>query len=134
MIDDAKTLLDFLQADGPLTVLFDRRIWAEMETPPPAYKPSQGLGMCFRRRGGTQDYEAVNLFPSYQFKIYGQVGGLLSSEASANEGYRALYEALNYRATYLIKSAELEAQGQTLREPDTGWAYSLCFYRLQVLN
>jgi hypothetical protein len=134
MINDHKTVRDFLLTNGPLVALVDTRIYPDMETPPAGYEPTDGPCICFKRRGGSQDYEAVNLFPSYQFKCYGEIGGTQSPEASAEEVYRALFEALNYQSTYLIKSVEMEAQGQPLLEPDTGWKYTLCFYRLQVLN
>lgn len=138
MIDDSATILTYLLSRAELTALVGSRIWAESNTPPAdQYKPSDGPGICFKRRGGGFDYEAVNLFPSYQFKIYGAdgaAGQTTSPEASANQVYRTLFDIFNYHSEYLIKSAELEAQGQTLFEPDTRWLYVLCFYKVQVLN
>jgi hypothetical protein len=135
MIDTSAALRAFLLDQPELVALTDVRIWAERDTPPPGYTPSDGAAICFKPRGGPPpDEEAAVLSPSYQFKLYGQVGGLTSPEASAGELYGVLFDVLNYASAYILKSAVLEAQRQTLREPDTGWVYALCFYKMQFLN
>lgn len=127
MIDTSETLREFLLVQ-PGLAMAERRIYAEREMPPPEYQPGDGWAFCFKRRGGGQDYEAVVLSPSYQFKCYG------ATEMEANQAYRALFDALNGAGSYLIKAAEQEAQGQTLYEPKTGWPYVLAFYKLMFLN
>ena len=125
MIDTSEALRDYL-----LTVpaLAAARFYAERDTPPPNYKPADGWAFCFKRRGGGQHYEGVILEPSYQFKCYG------ATELAANQAYRALYDALDGMAEYLLQAAEMETQGQTLYEPKTNWPYVLVFFKFSVLN
>jgi hypothetical protein len=128
MIDTTEVLRTFLLAQPGLTAGASTRFYGERETPAPEYVPDQGWAFCFKRRGGGQDYESVVLDPSYQFKCYGP------TEVEANRAYQALFDALNGAGIYLLKAAEMEAQGQTLYEPKTGWPYVLVFYKLMFLN
>lgn len=137
MTNDSRTVRDFLLSQPSLIALTGQRVWAEADTPPAGYKPSDGPAICFKRRGGGTDYEAVNLFPSFQFKIYGAdgaTGQTTSPEASADTVYRTLFDVFNQTFGYQIKSAEIESLGNTLIEPNTKWVYILCYYKLQVLN
>ncbi len=128
MVDAPKAILDYLLAQANLTNVVERRIYAEVDSPPAGYTPTDGPAICLKTRGGTQDYESAVLLPSVQFKCYGE------SEAVANEGYQALCDALNDKSSYAIKRAQFETLGQTLREPETGWIYVLVFFRIMVTN
>jgi len=129
MTDAPKAIRDFLLAQPGLMAVVETRIYAERDTPPPGYTPAgTGPAICFRVRGGGQDYEGVHLLPSVQFKCYG------ATEVEANEAYRVLYDALNDRQAYIIKHAQVETLGQTLREPETGWAFVLVFFGLLITN
>jgi hypothetical protein len=128
VVDASKAILDYLLAQPGLTNVVEGRIYAEVDTPPPGYTPADGQAICFKTRGGIQDYEGAILMPSVQFKCYG------ASEFEANEAYRALCDALNDKASYAIKYARLEALGVTLREPDTDWIYVLAFFSILVTN
>lgn len=128
MVDAPKAVLDFLLAQASLTNVVERRIYAEVDSPPAGYKPADGPAICLKMRGGGQDYESAVLLPSMQFKIYGE------SEAVVNAAYRALCDALNDKASYTIKYAMLETLGQTLREPGIGWIYVLVFFSVMVAN
>ncbi len=128
MVDAPKAILDYLLAQPGLTNVVEGRIYAEADSPPPGYTPADGQAICFKTRGGFQDYEAAILMPSVQFKSYG------ASEIKANEAYRALYDTLNDKASYAIKYAMLETLGVTLREPETDWIYVLAFFSILVTN
>ncbi len=128
MIDTSEVIRAFLIIQPLLTALTGQRLWAERDTPPEGYALSAGPAICFKRRGGGLDYEAVVLRPSVQFKCYGP------SELAANQVYRALFDGLSRAGTGLILAAELETQGQTLYEPDTGWPYVLAFFKFQIIN
>lgn len=137
MTNDSAIILNYLLDQSDLTTLTGTRIWAEADTPPATYRPSEGPAICFKRRGGVMDEEAVILSPSYQFKIYGADGATgqsTSPEASADTVYRKLFDVLNFAGTALIRGVQLEAMGQTLREPDTKWTYMLVYFRAQVVN
>lgn len=128
MVDAAKAILDFLLANSGLTNVAEGRIYAEADSPPPGYTPADGPAICFKARGGSQDYEAAVLLASVQFKCYGV------SSLAAHQGYRAVYDALNDRASYAIKYGMLETIGQVIREPETGWVYVLVFFSIMVTN
>lgn len=128
MVDAPKAILDFLLDQEGLTNVVEGRIYAEAYDPAPGYTPADGQAICFKTRGGRQDYTGSVLLPSVQFKCYGE------TEVEANEAFRALYDALNDKASYEIKYAMLETLGQTLREPDTEWIYVLAFFSIMVTN
>jgi len=129
MIDTAEVIRGFLTIQPQVTGLTGQRIWAERDTPPEGYVLSNdGPAICFKRRGGGVDYESVVLRPSVQFKLYGR------TELEANQVYRALFDVLSRANTGLILAAELETQGQTLYEPETGWPYVLVFFKFQIIN
>ena len=69
-----KVIRDFLIAQATLTALTGTRIYGETATPPPGYNPGQGAAICFRRRGGIDDYSDALQVPSVQFKCYGTGG------------------------------------------------------------
>lgn len=128
MIDGPKMLRDYLLTVGGLTALVSTRIYAERNNPPPGYDPGRGGAVCFKERGGTEDYNGLLLWPSIQFKCYG------ASELVAGRVYRALYDALNLESSGNVLHAEIEALGETLRESDTGWVYNLSYFRVMILN
>lgn len=137
MVDTSEIILNFLLDQPALVAEINTQIYAECDTPPADYSPSDGGCICFKRRGGTIDEEAAVLSPSYQFKVYGADGADFqteSPEASANRIYGVLFDVFNFAGSGLIRGAQLEAQGQLLYEPDTKWAYVLAFFRAQVIN
>lgn len=134
MVSTSEVILQFLLNQPALVAEINTRIFADRDTPPPEYQPSEGGCICFRRRGGTMDEEAAVLAPSYQFKVYGAELQTESPEASAERIDRVLFDVFNFAGSHLIRGAVQETMGQPLREPDTQWAYMLTFYRVQVIN
>lgn len=137
MIDTSEVILNFLLDQPVLVSLINTRIYAERDTPVAGYHPNLGGCICFKRRGGTFDEEAAVIGSSYQFKVYGADGAEFQTEtpeAAADTIYRTLFDCLNFASSYLIRGAQMEALGQTLREPDTKWVYVLAFFRVQVIN
>ncbi len=127
MIDAPDVIRDFLVDQGTLTAVTGTRIWAEVPTPPPGYTPADGPGIAFMIRGGVVDYTGAVLIPSCQFKCYGE------DEATAQSGYRALFDVLHEQRGEDIKFALMERPGQTLREP-TNWVFVLAYYTIFVSN
>jgi hypothetical protein len=137
VVDSSAVILQFLLNQPALVAEINTRIHAERDTPPVEYHPSQGGCICFKRRGGGIDEEAAVLSPSYQFKIYGADGADFqteSPEASANRIYGILFDVFNFAGNGLIRGVQLEALGQSLREPDSQWVFVLAFFRVQVIN
>lgn len=127
MIDIDATIHAYLIQQAGLTVLAGPRIFASLYLPK-GYKPADGPALLFSPRGGAVDYSSLVLNPSYQFRSYGK------TLASARELDRALFDALNDVSYCDIKSARMEAIGQPLQEPDTGWPFVLSFYRIFIGN
>ncbi len=126
MIDAAVVIQTYLLANAPLVTLVGTRIYPERNVPPPGYKPSDGGCVVFRARGGQALAQGSVLAPSVQFKCYGM------DEPTANAVYRALYDAIERNDGLSgggngVKSCTIEALGQTLSEPDTGWLFVLTF-------
>ena len=124
----AKTLRDYLLTQAGLMALTGTRIYAEANSPPAGYKPSDGGAVCFKARGGRPDYVDVIVTPSMQFKCYG------ATELLANLVYAALYDALHNAQTNAIRGARCEILGTTLAEPETGWPFVLTFFRVPIAN
>lgn len=121
MIDTPATIRTFLSEQAALTALTGERIWAEMNVPPPGYKPTDGGALTFRIRGGGPDYSRSVLNPSVQFKCYGN--GIEGAQAV----YRALYEVMDNGAGLNIKSTLIDILGQSQADQETGWPFVLTF-------
>jgi hypothetical protein len=128
MTDVESALFDFLHSQPALYALAGERLWAQSNTPPPDYKPSDGAGIAFRARGGAPAYVDVLLHPSFQFKVYG------ATEETANDAYLALFDALHNGAEGLVRWAQCDVLGQTLHEPETGWPFVLAFFQVWIAN
>lgn len=125
-VDETKAVLDFLMAQSALTALTATRIWADVNEPPPDYKPSVGIGICFKVRGGVDSDPSVLMDPSFQFKVYGD------SEVKCRQGARILHDNFQEKANKDILTVRREALPVTLKEPDVDWTYCLVFYRVMV--
>lgn len=128
MTDESAALRSMLEADGVLTALIGQRLWAETDVPATGYQPSQGPAICFKVRGGTDDYTDALQHDSFQFKCYG------ATPLLARECYRALHAALQNKQAVLIRWARREILGQLLLEPETGWPYVLTAYKVMIQN
>jgi hypothetical protein len=128
MIDEAAALRSELEADEVLVDLIGTRLWAETDVPASGYQPSQGPAICFRLRGGIDDYTDALQHDSFLFKCYG------ATPLVAKECYRALHTALQNKQAALIKWARREIIGQVLLEPETGWPYVLTAYKVMMVN
>lgn len=127
MIDAQDIIRDYLLTDTPLVALVGSRIHAGRNVPPPGYQEaSDGDCLTFRVRGGRMDYEDALVIPSVQFKFYS------TSEAGAQAGYRALYDALHGATSGDILHAEIDILGQTLEEPGTQWVFVLAFFTIML--
>lgn len=128
MTDEAAALRSVLEADGPLAELIETRLWAETDVPASGYVPAQGPAICFRLRGGLDDYTDALQHDSFYFKCYGL------TPLKAKACYRALHAALQNKQATLIKWARREMIGQLLLEPETGWPYVLTAYQVMIQN
>jgi hypothetical protein len=128
MTDEAAALRSELEADEVLVDLIGTRLWAETDFPASGYQPSQGPAICFRLRGGIDDYTDALQHDSFLFKCYG------ATPLVAKECYRALHAALQNKQAALIKWARREIIGQVLQEPETGWPYVLTAYKVMMVN
>ena len=129
--DETQAVLEFLQAQSALTTLTGSRIWGDRRIPPKGYKPSDGVGICFKVRGGIDHDPSVIMDPSFQFKIYGHVDGT-PDEATCRAAARALHDNFQERANKDILTVRREALPVTLQEPETNWTYVLVFYKVMV--
>ena len=125
-VNETRVVLDFLLAQSALTALTSTRIWSDVDVPPEGYKPSDGVGICFRVRGGVDHDPSVIVDPSFQFKIYG------ATEAIARQAARVLHDNFNEKANQHILTVRRETLPVPLKEPDAGWTYALVFYRVMV--
>ena len=125
-VNETKVVLDFLLAQSALTAITSTRIWSDVDVPPEGYKPSVGVGICFRVRGGVDHDPSVIVDPSFQFKIYG------ATEAIARQAARVLHDNFNEKANKDILTVRRETLPVPLKEPDAGWTYALVFYKVMV--
>ena len=128
MTDEAAVLRSELEADGVLADLISTRLWAETDVPASGYVPADGAAICFKLRGGSDDYTDGLQHDSFLFKCYGLTPLL------AKGCYRALHAALQNKQAALIKWARREMIGQLLQEPETGWFYVLTAYKVMIQN
>jgi hypothetical protein len=128
MTDEAAVLRSELEADEVLADLIETRLWAETDVPASGYVPADGAAICFKLRGGLDDYTDGLQHDSFLFKCYGLTPLL------AKGCYRALHAALQNKQAALIKWARREMIGQLLQEPETGWFYVLTAYRVMIQN
>lgn len=127
MVDTDAVLRSFLIQNPGVTGLAGKRIFAGVN-PPPGYKPADGPALVFSIRGGLPDYSNLMLAPSYQFRC------IAITLAEARTLDRALYEALQDKSGIGVKIARMEAIGQPLTEPSTGWPFVLSYYRIFFNN
>jgi hypothetical protein len=129
-VDPTAAVLEFLLAQSAITALTSTRIWADLDQPPKGYTPSQGVGVCFKVRGGNDGDPSVILDPSFQFKIYAATRPLCRQAA------RVLHDNFDAKANKDILAVRRETLPVTLTEPTTEpeaeWTYALVFYKVMV--
>lgn len=126
MIDLPAAVRTRLAANATLVGLVDTRIYAEQENPPAGYTPNAGPCLCFKFRGGAVDYTDAVFQPSVQFRC------IAKDTLTANRLYRALYDALHSQHGGTVRWGQIEMLGETLTDPETGWPFVLCAFRLHV--
>jgi hypothetical protein len=126
MIDAHTTIRAFLLTNAPLVALVGTRLYAGRDVPPVGYKPLDGPCITFKVRGGGPDYEDALLNPSVQFKCYDD------TETECYALYRALYAAVQNGTSATVLHAETETLGQVLSEPDTGWYFTLAYFKFML--
>jgi hypothetical protein len=127
VIDAEKELRDYLTTVGSLTAVATGGIYASPDLPP-GYTPANGPALLFGIRGGSLDYSAKTLTPSFQFRSFA------ATRAAAQQLDAALHEALEGAQWGRIKSAFRETPPQAVRDPETGWVYVLSFFRAFIGN
>lgn len=134
MIDDLAVLRAFLAANSGLTALVGDRIYAGRREPPLGYSPADGTAICITRRGGSGTGESAHkLGTSFQIRVWGGGGDVNAQIYNANQAYKALNEALEFKKSGDILGAQEEGRGQTLTDPETEWPFVLCFFRAQFV-
>lgn len=128
IVDPASSLRTAILAMNSVTALVSTRVYAERDTPPVGYEPSDGRCIVFKARGDDFDEEAAVIGISYQVKFYGE------TEAQAYDLYRTFYTAANFLKSGSILNMVKETGGQTLIEPETQWIFVLAFFYVQFLN
>lgn len=124
MINAYDTLRDFLVAQSNITTLTSTRIWAEMDTPPGSYKPSDGAAIVFKMRPGIgPDSSNSILHSSFQFKFYGPTIDVAWAVCRATSD--RLFDASLFGASF---QSAIEIDGQSVPEPQTDWPVVLAFY------
>ena len=126
MIDAHTTIRAFLLTHAPLAALVGTRLYAGRDVPPVGYQPLAGPCITFKVRGGGPDYEDALLNPSVQFKCYDD------TEAESYDLYRTLYEAAHNGYSATVLHAATETLGQVLSEPDTGWYFTLAYFKFML--
>lgn len=127
-------LRSYLVAQAQLTALVGQRVYAETDTPPAGYTPADGAAICFKVRGGNDDYSDALQNVSFQFKCYGTGGSANAQVVSARAVSRALHAVLQNAGNPAIRGARREALPTVLAESDTGWPFALTFYRVMIAN
>jgi hypothetical protein len=132
MNDAPKVLRDWLIEQPAIEALFRitpagaYRIYAETANPPAGYRPTQGVCLCFKVRGGVVSQSDALLLPSVQFIIFGL------TEYAAQGAYRAVFDALHNGRGAVMRWAQCESLGVTLADPDTGWPFVLSFWKISI--
>jgi hypothetical protein len=127
VVDAEKVIRAYLATDDALNRLVGERIHAGTHLPP-GYKPMDGPAILFAVRGGSQHYSNAVLQISAQYQCFA------ATDALAREVARALYDALNDQAAQGIKQSRLEAPGQLLADPETGWHFVFSAFRHWLVN
>lgn len=122
-VDESLAVLTLLEAQAALSG-YD--FFADVVVPPAGYTPADGIGICFKVRGGLDDDSGVVMDPSFQFKIYG------ADEVAARAAARTLHDNFEGKADRNVMAVRREALPVTLKEPETGWTYVLVFYKVMV--
>jgi hypothetical protein len=124
--DETKAVLDLLEAQVAMNAY---QFFADVIEPPDGYKPHDGIGICFKVRGGTDGDPSVLMHPSFQFKIYG------ADEVACRAAARTLHDNFNEKADGNILAVYRETMPVTLKEPEEpNWTYALVFYKVMVRN
>lgn len=123
MTDTDAVLRAFVVAQAGVTALVGTRVHASDKLPA-GYSPvTNGPAILLKVRGGQQDFPGKTLYPSYQFECYA------ATEALARQVSNALFDAINHKASGLIKQIRLEVMPVLLTDPDTGWPFVLSYYK-----
>ena len=130
-VDETTAVLEYLQAQPTLTALTGSRLWGDRREPPAGYKPTDGVGICFKVRGGVDHDPSVIVDPSFQFKIYGKVEGV-PEEITCRNAARVLHDCFQEQANKHILTVRRETMPVTLQEPELTWTYVLVFYKVMV--
>ncbi len=130
-VDPSTAVLEFLLTQSAITALTTTaRIWADLDQPVKGYTPSQGVGICFKVRGGNDGDPSVILDPSFQFKIYAATRPL------CRQASRVLHDNFDAKANKDILAVRRETLPVTLTEqatePEAEWTYALVFYKVMV--
>lgn len=122
--DETLAVLTLLEAQSALSAF---KFYADVVEPPPDYKPAQGIGVCFKVRGGSDGDPIVLMHPSFQFKIYAV------SEVLCRQAARLLHDNFDGKADANILTVYREVIPVTLKEPEPAeWIYALVFYKVMI--
>lgn len=134
MVNDHVLLRTFLASKSAITDLTSTRIYAGRDVPPEGWTPATGSCIVLKRRAHVgRDESGTFINVSFQFKCYGGGGNDNAQLIAAESLYRALQESLHFGTDYDVMGAQEEGSGGApLREQDTGWPYTLAFFRVQL--
>jgi hypothetical protein len=121
--DETLVVLTLLEAQPALSAF---QFFADVEVPPVGYKPADGIGVCFKVRGGNDGDPNVLMHPSFQFKIYGE------TEVLCRQAARTLQDNFEGKVSADILNVYREVLPATLREPEADWIYALVFYKVMI--
>src|SRR5512136_1592905 len=122
-IDETLAVLGLLESQAALN---SYQFFADVEVPDASYQPADGIGICFKVRGGSDDDTNVIMDPSFQFKVYG------ADEVACRAAARTLHDNFEGKANKDVMAVRRETQPVTLKEPETDWTYVLVFYKVMV--
>ena len=123
MVDETKIVLDFLLAQDALKGF---AFWADVAEPVAGYKPADGVGICFKARGGNDDDTNVVFDPSFQFLIFG------IDEVTCRDAAHVLHDVVEGRGDAHIMAIRRETYPVTLKDPQTNWTHVLVHYKIMV--
>ncbi len=126
--DETLAVLKMLEAQADLSSF---KLFPDLEIPPEGYQPADGIGVCFKVRGGSDGDPSVLTHPSFQFKIYGLKTGE-PPELTCRIAARTLHDNFTEKSDANILTVYREVMPVTLKEPETDWTYVLVFYKVMV--
>lgn len=121
--DETLAVLTLLEAQAALSAF---QFYADADIPPAGYKPANGVGVCFKVRGGNDGDPNVLMHPSFQFKIYAQ------TEVLCRQAARTLHDNFEGKVSADVLNVYREVLPATLQEPDADWIYVLVFYKVMI--